>query len=758
MPSFGLYSIPRHHLSSGQRPAPVFNTADYAVDTSTPTPTPELASLETPASGKRVKKEKHRKDDHRRDSIRSDNGVKTRNRKRSKKKNRNSTENINDAMANTELEQNATAVPLAQSPKRGPGRPKESGALSTGTSAVRTTPKNKKEGDTTNSTYPSLSSPQKRKRNSTIAEAQPLHPNLTNDHSDFNMGGDIFKDLEAVMGDMGAEFLENVQQSPVKKTAVKKKPTSNGESVRDKAANTHSTPGKKGKRAMNSNGECVAAKVNEAKAGRSNEKKSKKRKASGSMNPSAKQVPQPNHPAKQLDDEIRRKIKPKQKDVAGFDARIKRAVNEGSSERVGDSVFQDPSLVFPPPPVGTPFGVIRGSQQKRVREALRDGQVLVPETPPHSSPSKARVARTKPGIPASKLHALVPKTHVPEPTKDGGKSIPEPTTGNAVQTPASAPATITRRRPQPPVTVSLTPKNLEHLIQPLSDGPKPKMKRQSSIISAFSTMTRTSASTATDSILPPSRHEKKAGEQHKEAQQGPFDETFYSLQKGVNFTQEMVYLNSYLDWHVENDSTDPMPCLGQATGCNTKKEQIVRLGREESISIAALLDKNASGDPYALEDADNCANKAEEFIMMAVRARVPVPVGRLDGIWTLYCPKYAEHHFDRYGYGERTLTISSILGFKAKNSYTARLSIPPRPVEYSVLTFASPPHASLRTTTIKTAHEGYEMDVIFMGNGYLHLRMDLNLLLKGKPTEVVDGKKMWMEFIGVHENALKWAG
>lgn len=247
----------------------------------------------------------------------------------------------------------------------------------------------------------------------------------------------------------------------------------------------------------------------------------------------------------------------------------------------------------------------------------------------------------------------------------------------------------------------------------------------------------------------------KPRETHDDSSMNEFDTKFGGLLLAVNFSVEQEYLNQYHDWHTENDSEYPFPCLGKGSGCTPKKEDMLHLSKREDIDNLKTLEI-AGGDKKDLQDAKERAKQAEEFLALAVRARLPVPVGRLEGMWTLYCPQYSEHHFDRYGYGMRTLTISRIAGFKDVNSYVGRLSIPPRSMGYSILTFQVPPHASFRTVTITTAHERYTMDVVFLGNGYLHLRVDLQLLLKGKPAELVGGKKAYMEFVGVHEKAVQW--
>jgi hypothetical protein len=78
---------------------------------------------------------------------------------------------------------------------------------------------------------------------------------------------------------------------------------------------------------------------------------------------------------------------------------------------------------------------------------------------------------------------------------------------------------------------------------------------------------------------------------------------------------------------------------------------------------------------------------------------------------------------------------------------------------YTISLFEPPPHASFRTTTLRTVAEGYEMDIVFLGNGYVLLRVDLGLLLMGKSL----GEHGVMEFVGIKEKdaqggrgALKW--
>ncbi|KAF2683379.1 hypothetical protein K458DRAFT_389996 [Lentithecium fluviatile CBS 122367] len=396
--------------------------------------------------------------------------------------------------------------------------------------------------------------------------------------------------------------------------------------------------------------------------------------------------------------------------------------------------------------------------------------VLVPETPP---PKAANYVNLLPKGPVSFSQPVANTATQCKPSKKERVTVllSTPTSAGDVRTPKSAPPVTSNGVSRPSVPNALTDANLNKHTKPSIKDPKPRQRSRGavstvtsllesastpSIIEAFARIGKPYARSGAevDPFVVPETKVKERRETHEEASMNVFNERFCELQKAVNFTEEQGYLENYVTWGVDNASNQ-LPCLGNVTGCTAKKEEILRLGREENLTILNHLDTDG-GDLNALTDAANRARLADELLMLSLKARVPVPIGRLEGTWTLYCPKYAATHYDRYGYGQRTLTISSIAGFKHKNSYTARLNIPPRSMSYSILAFSTPPHASFRTSTIKTAAEGYTMDVVFLGNGYLQLRVDLNLLLKGKATGEVEGKKVHMEFIGVHEKAVKW--
>jgi len=245
---------------------------------------------------------------------------------------------------------------------------------------------------------------------------------------------------------------------------------------------------------------------------------------------------------------------------------------------------------------------------------------------------------------------------------------------------------------------------------------------------------------------------KKHRETHEEAPVALFTATFLCVQRTVNFSDEQDYMSLYFERRAANEAAGPYPCLRNATGCTPKKESIIALAAPDGKPIARFQD--AGHNPASMLDTTLRFARAEEFLATATRARVPVPLGRIKGTWTLFCPKYAEHHFDRYSLGQRTLTIYAVAGTSEESSFTARLSIPPRSISFVIRPFGAPPHASFRSTVLSTAPEGYKVQIAFLGNGYALVRLDLSLLLQGKRT--AEGEGGGMEFLASHEKALAW--
>ncbi|KAF2177602.1 hypothetical protein K469DRAFT_696525 [Zopfia rhizophila CBS 207.26] len=242
---------------------------------------------------------------------------------------------------------------------------------------------------------------------------------------------------------------------------------------------------------------------------------------------------------------------------------------------------------------------------------------------------------------------------------------------------------------------------------------------------------------------------KKRREKHDEASSEAFSNRFHHSQKSVNFSDEQDYSDEYVAWKQKHVTNKTIPCLDVGSGCTPKKEEMILLGMEDT-----KLTSREQKSRDAMRNADERVQQADDFLRMSIRARVPVPIGVVDGRWKLYCVKYANQHFDRYSDGKRTLIINE--SHMDDGTYTAKLLLPPRGFVYYISSFSPPPHASFRTTIIKTAAEGYPLEVMFLGNGYLKLRVDINLMLKGKPAKK-NGKPKYMEFVGVHNDALLWA-
>ncbi|KAF2259222.1 hypothetical protein CC78DRAFT_592851 [Lojkania enalia] len=724
MPPFGLYPIPRHHLYGGEVKRPMYNTKDFEDDVvAKPTKTEAVATAENEKSeGKREKK-------------RGRGRVYRKGRK--KKKERRNKEHTQDSVITKGLGIKAEDAGVAATANQTLDTKSISGTkLKCGRS--------RKDGM-------NISDQESSKKRKWQSEEGPLvtPPSVHASATNFVVGNDMLKALKSSMSGLGTQFMQGAQ--PPSGEASKKQ--------RKSGRKIEGTP------------VVLVA---------SNDKMSDQCQSMTGKKPYLKIDEHPKISTLSPTTEHKQKQNIKSKDNL-------KGTKESTKPLARVSVMADANTTtlkktpVPLPPKQFMCGPRRLHGGK---EVLQTGakhlsipisqEVLIPETPPTSYVGKAR---NRLGPLTSSQLAEMPET----PSKRSKKqrqtenwSFSSGAEGHNSQPSAQVKVKAQHDSRGIGGQASLTSANLNRFTQPLRDEPKPnplpRLRRASSIgslpsssassMSIFEAFKRVGMpysrrGIGQDAFTTPEENRKEHRETHEEAQMNAFDEMFQAVQKAVNFTEEQLYLDWYLDWQAENDTVEPLPCLGQASGCTPKKEEILRLGKEEDINIRKVLD-NGGLNQDLLNGAHQSAQKAEEFLMLAVRARVPVPIGKIEGTYTLYCPQYAASHFDRYGYGKRTFTIASIAGFKDKNLWTARLSIPPRPMSYTILTFSAPPHASFRTTTIKTSAEEYEMEVIFLGNGYMQLRVDLNLLLRGKPTENFDGKKLWMEFLGVHQKALKW--
>jgi hypothetical protein len=421
-------------------------------------------------------------------------------------------------------------------------------------------------------------------------------------------------------------------------------------------------------------------------------------------------------------------------------------------------------------------GAMNDHTPKKTKNTHTDSEVLVTETPPSQMSRTPATTHTAP-IPFSLPNAST-ATSTPTGRKKTTKKGPTANVSDVEggQPPAKAPAkaVTTSHVPLPGSSQSaFTSSNLMNYKEPLNGKPKPRPVGRAasvatsttssgssmSIVEAFARVGKpyTKPGALDDPFTSTSSQKKSHMEKHNEADLATFTTAYRASQKTVNFTDEKEYLDEYLRWSTAALEAGTLPCLNKATGCSPKGEAMLRLSRETDVSNSSLkLLVTTAADAKALEAATLASLEAELFLAHTILARVPMPIGPVEGAWKLFYPRYSATHVDKYGFGQRSLTISSIAGFKPdSSSYTARLSLPPRSMGYTILTFSAPPHASFRTTSLKTTAEGYKAEVIFLGNGYLKLRLDLHLLLMGKPAEGKHGK-LGMEFLGVHEKARVW--
>jgi hypothetical protein len=387
-------------------------------------------------------------------------------------------------------------------------------------------------------------------------------------------------------------------------------------------------------------------------------------------------------------------------------------------------------------------------------------EVLVTETPP------SRLSRQAPSTGKTPIPFSLPRSTG---ARSGHKKLHKVSTillsppaiqnsGQISSAPPSSRLSMNEDSDEPNGRQSLTSSNLLRYTQPLSDEPKPRRRRRSGSISSASSMSIKDAIARMGKPSPASSAEPNPfftpTPRKKSHHQTPFEAAISTLRSSVNFTQERAYLSSHLHIRAANAAAGPLPCLTKATGCTPKQEAAIALkATHPDPSLTAL--HAADAEHVMFNAAVSAAGHAETFLHHATLAQIPVPAAHLEGIYTLYCPKYAETHIDKYGLGHRTLTISRPSGFTT-NTYTARLHIPPRSTTYSIRAFETAEHASFREVELQTTEEGYGMRLVVLGNGYVLLRVDLGLLLRGKKMDIGEG--VGMEFLGVRERDVRGWG
>ncbi|KAI8935848.1 hypothetical protein NX059_007365 [Plenodomus lindquistii] len=704
MPPHGLYPMSRHHLSGQMPPSarPVFNSMDFGAET----PEPTL------------------------DTNSHDNGSERKNKDKKKKKK-------HSLGANGDKQQvRASSAPSTPAVAATPP--------TVGSKSRKSKSKNSKsERDAA----PSGTSTQKRKRQSTAQDDAPTINRSGSGHDGLLNGSRFLEDIKSSLGDLGAAFRSPPNTiNPVERPAKKSKKASRkseGDVTAIDATNLvsnvvskHSSKNKTQEKNERKNGDLsnhIAASPAKPPV-----------LVPAANSPLKTPVPVPNVRPRQASTPLKTPIPLPQNSV------LRRNVA----------------------PIGTP--------QTNLRATDRDSDVLVSETPP-SQMSRSTTAINKTPIPFS----LSQSTLTPTGGRKKSKNVPtidksplSPTEPNQMSSSAQTNAPSQEIRTSIAGNALLTTSNLMQYKQALNDEPKPRPRARSSSI-APSTLSSDSNRSIKDMFLRVNKPYTRSGaendpfttstnsskltkksksktnkrhETHDEANLQTFTAAYTSSQRTVNFTDEQEYLTAYTSFKLANDNgTSPLPCLNKLTGCNPKREQVLRLTRDDPSPMLKVRIASES-DTAALTTAHTSCLAAETLLTLSIPARVPIPLGRIDGVWKLYCPRYAHDHVDMYAFGQRTLSISPIAGFTSGSTYTARLSLPPRSMAFTILSFDAPPHASFRSTTLKTGAEGYNFDVVFLGNGYLKMWVDLQELLMGRKME--GGKKM--EVWGVREGAVRW--
>ncbi|KAJ5064705.1 hypothetical protein PSV09DRAFT_2250004 [Bipolaris maydis] len=410
------------------------------------------------------------------------------------------------------------------------------------------------------------------------------------------------------------------------------------------------------------------------------------------------------------------------------------------------------------------------------KSKLDQADVLVVETPPsHMSKTPVTATPRQPAIPFPHLRTLFSTSKSSmEPTPAANTSTKHVISSQGSVNPLTSSQASMDSLPntRPP---AFTASTLSCYKQQLNEKPKGRPRRRQRAISEALSSSSDSTST-TQSVLDmltrvpkpygstsenpfsyskKKKEKNKGDEKHVEADSETFEKAFKVLQRTVNFTDEEEYLAVYQKV-LEQSKKAQLPCLKSATGCSFRVHDAAS---SSLFSPAGALEK-PSADTL---DSTQRAEAAETFLRHAIAARVPVPLGRITGVWRLYCNEYTGQHVDKYSAGMRTLTITSPSSYQGTPLYTARLHIPPRSMAFVVAPFAAPPHAGFRATRMKLAHEGYAMEMVFFGNGYARVSADVGLLLSGKHGtggQVESAGKnrgygIW-HFLAVHERPLYW--
>ncbi|KAJ5022625.1 hypothetical protein J3E71DRAFT_402958 [Bipolaris maydis] len=775
MPPYGLYPIPRHHLSPQNTKLQhrrTFNSMDFA-DTE---PTSEVTAKTAEQRAQRKLEKRQRKEEKR--------------LKKERKAKAKQQQQLTEAENGVPLQQPDTTQSVTQAETEPQVQHTDSTPVATPVKNGRFGPRGpyKKREKTSDDTPVSAL---KRKRESQVQAAAALNGSTSNNNVDGSGGGtssslldpNFLSSLKEKMGDMGSAFREAEKEG--EEPVAKKK-----------------------------RGRPVGSRKNAAEV----ELTKKRETPKGAVGKSAVIAPTPASSSKSTvsstpaSSRVSGSILDKSFKVVRTPVPVPSGVSTPASTKVAGSTLNKAfNMINTPVPIPSgassmsacaktpvlglqkPSLSLNGSTselQTSNKSKLDQADVLVVETPPsHMSKTPVTATPRQPAIPFPHLRTLF-STSKSSMVKGKGTTID--LTSPEEPTPAANTSTkhvISSQGSVNPLTSSqasmdslpntrppaFTASTLSCYKQQLNEKPKGRPRRRQRAISEALSSSSDSTST-TQSVLDmltrvpkpygstsenpfsyskKKKEKNKGDEKHVEADSETFEKAFKVLQRTVNFTDEEEYLAVYQKV-LEQSKKAQLPCLKSATGCSFRVHDAAS---SSLFSPAGALEK-PSADTL---DSTQRAEVAETFLRHAIAARVPVPLGRITGVWRLYCNEYTGQHVDKYSAGMRTLTITSPSSYQGTPLYTARLHIPPRSMAFVVAPFAAPPHAGFRATRMKLAHEGYAMEMVFFGNGYARVSADVGLLLSGKHGtggQVESAGKnrgygIW-HFLAVHERPLYW--
>lgn len=188
------------------------------------------------------------------------------------------------------------------------------------------------------------------------------------------------------------------------------------------------------------------------------------------------------------------------------------------------------------------------------------------------------------------------------------------------------------------------------------------------------------------------------------------------------------------DYREEEEELDYRSCYISSRELESDESwdrSVCRLRREEDQLWLREAIRNAQES-----DGERHAEVREAYSALetAVKAGEQVPIGPVSdegGIWYLFCAEYHWHYFDQAHLTKRIHfgnMFDGIPGYPRCGSgqIAAELHIDPAG-HCDFLPFDKPAYASLEPITLKSMR-GDEAQVIFLGNGFLKLKIDLDVL------------------------------